>query len=165
MHLFDEKFKLDLYGRAEQSSRLRAHFNIHNDFHDPVQRLAIALLHGTYIPPHKHTQNHQWEFFHVIEGEVKLITFSEQGTVINTYLLGENHNNFAVQLPSNILHTLVCISSRAFIFEWKEGPFHSKTAKVIPSWSIAENDKDNIFIIKKLENIIVGDNLNCQKAV
>ncbi|MDR5019460.1 WbuC family cupin fold metalloprotein [Yersinia rochesterensis] len=158
MFLFDEKFKIDLYSKAATSPRRRDHFNIHNDYQDPVQRIAIALLHGTYIPPHKHTQSHQWEFFHVVEGEVKLILFSEQGTVTEIYLLGDKHKVFAVQLPPNIFHTLVCISSKAFIFEWKQGPFVLDTAKEIPHWSMPENDINISSKVQHLEKVIIGDN-------
>ncbi|HDL8116209.1 TPA: WbuC family cupin fold metalloprotein, partial [Yersinia enterocolitica] len=74
---FDDEFKNNLRKKAKESVRRRAHHNIHDNYADPVQRLAIGLCYGTYIPPHKHIHEKQWEFFHLIEGVVKLIIFSE----------------------------------------------------------------------------------------
>lgn len=157
MLLFDEKFKTDLYLRAETSPRLRAHHNIHNSFDEPVQRLAIALLKGSYIPPHMHVQPHQWEFFHVVEGRVKLILFSDEGMVTATHLLGDGQESFAVQLPPGTLHTLVCLSERACVFEWKQGPYEPERAKSSPSWSVAEESENAGSELIWLERASVGD--------
>jgi len=155
--LFDQSFKNDLYAKAALSLRLRAHKNIHDSFDDKVQRLAIALLHGTYIPPHMHELSHQWEFFHVIEGEVKLLIFDNAGIITNIILLGENHLNFAVQLPPGTFHTLVSLSDKAFLFEWKEGPFDPSYAKVIPEWSVSEQEMHEKNCVTFLESATIGE--------
>ena len=157
MILFDQIFKDNLYAQAVLSPRQRAHANVHTSYDDKVQRLAIALVKGTYIPPHRHELPHQWEFFHVIEGEVKLLLFDQDGAVSDVILLGKDHQNFAVQLPPGIFHTLVSLSAKAFIFEWKEGPFDPSFAKVLPEWSVPEDKISDKNCVKFLENATVGN--------
>ena len=43
-----------LLASAAQSTRRRAHLLLHDSPEDSVQRLLIALHHGTYLPPHRH---------------------------------------------------------------------------------------------------------------
>ncbi len=157
MLIFDDRFKEELYLKAGRSERLRAHHNIHTSFDEKVQRLAIALMQGTYIPPHQHVQSSQWEFFHVIEGTVKLLIFSEHGDVVDILFLGDQQPVFAVQLPPGTLHTLICVSERAFLLEWKEGPFQPELAKSIPLWSVEENSPDASFFLSMLECASVND--------
>lgn len=157
MLIFDQYFKSKLYSQAIESARLRAHANIHESHSDKVQRLAIALINKTYIPPHKHDLSHQWEFFHVIEGEIKMIIFDATGVVSNVIFLGEKHDSFAIQLPPGTLHTLVTLSPKSFVFEWKEGPFDPLYAKTIPEWSVGEDDSRSNSCVSFLENAAVGD--------
>lgn len=159
MLIFDNKFKEGLYSKAKESVRRRAHYTIHNDYSEPVQRLAIAILKGSYIPPHKHVLSTQWEFFHLIEGELKLVIFSEEGYVKELYYLGESTGVFAIQIPPGVIHTLVCLSKKAMVFEWKEGPFEPERAKLIPSWVINEQDVRADDFIKCLERIKINDNI------
>lgn len=157
MIILDEAFKEALYTRAQHSGRLRAHHCLHQSHQDPVQRLAIALMKNSYIPPHKHELSHQWEYFHVIDGRIKLITFSGAGQVESIHLLGNDTGAFAVQIPPNVIHTLVCLSSRAMVFELKEGPFLETHAKAFPAWSVMEDEPVAHETVIRLENIQPGE--------
>ncbi|WP_421506698.1 WbuC family cupin fold metalloprotein [Erwinia rhapontici] len=159
MLIFDNNFKIELYLKAENSARKRAHHNIHNDFSDSVQRLAIALLKGTYIPPHKHLLTTQWEFFHVIEGDLKLLCFSEDGLITDTKVVGQSTGVFAIQIPPGIIHSLVCLTKRAMIFEWKEGPFKPEQAKCVLPWTIPEDDQRADKIVKIFETAEINDDV------
>nr|CDF66392.1 hypothetical protein [Yersinia similis] len=160
MLIFDDNFKKELYEKAEKSVRRRAHHNIHRNILEPVQRLAIALLKGTYIPPHKHTLEKQWEFFHIIEGDLKFVTFSDSGQITQSLSIGKSGNIFAIQIPPNIIHSLLCLSERAMIFEWKEGPFNLEQAKCFLPWTIPEGDPRVPEIVKMLELAKPGDYIN-----
>lgn len=157
MIILDEDFKEKLYKRAQDSKRLRAHHCFHQSHEEPVQRLAIALMRNSYIPPHKHELSHQWEYFHVIDGLLKLIIFSPSGEAEKIYFLGEGTKTFAMQIPAGTIHTLVCLSGRAMVFELKEGPFNEEYAKVFPEWSIMEHEPLATEIMAKLENIKPGE--------
>lgn len=160
MLIFDDNFKKELYEKAENSVRRRVHYNIHNDLREPVQRLAIALLKGTYIPPHKHILEKQWEFFHIIEGNLKLVIFSDSGQVTQSLCIGECSRVFGIQIPPGVIHSLVCLSERAMIFEWKQGPFNQEQAKYTLPWAILEGDSRVPEMVKMLELAKLGDNIN-----
>lgn len=157
MRFFDEEFKAGLYHKAQDSPRQRAHFNLHDSAEDPLQSVAIALLPLTYIPPHQHRLSHQREFFHVVEGVVKLITFSDEGLITQVTLLGVGQPAFAVQLPAGTLHTLLCVSERAFIFEWKQGPYLAESAKWFPPWSLQEGHPDALAYLSWLGQAKLGE--------
>ena len=59
-----------LQGQAEDSGRRRAHMNVHETLDANVQRLFIATEPDTYIRPHRHSEEHKWEFFTVLSGEM-----------------------------------------------------------------------------------------------
>ncbi|MGA8322255.1 MAG: WbuC family cupin fold metalloprotein [Xanthobacteraceae bacterium] len=46
----------ELLGKAASSERKRAHLLLHGGHHDPVQRMVIALEPGTYVRPHRHSE-------------------------------------------------------------------------------------------------------------
>lgn len=129
----------DLTQRASQSVRLRTHLLLHESPQDIVQRVVIGLARGTFIPPHFHELQHQWEHFHVLKGEVELLLFDNNGYLNKKTILGGRNGNIFVQIPPLIPHTLVCRTSTAIIMEIKEGPFDERYAKVIPCWSHDED--------------------------
>lgn len=156
MLTFDTTFRDTLYQQADQSPRKRAHCQIHPESTDAVQRIAIALCQGTYIPPHRHPQPHAWEFIHVTHGTVKLMTFDATGTVTDVVLLGPEQDTFAVQLPANTLHTLVCLSSHALFFEVKQGPYAPDTAKAGVTWAPEEGADGVDAFLTQLTQASIG---------
>ncbi|MDE9458267.1 WbuC family cupin fold metalloprotein [Xenorhabdus bovienii] len=162
---FTKEFNEKLLSEAELSPRLRYHYNLHNSYNDPVQRLAIGIQYGSYIPPHYHALSSQWEFFHIIKGCVLLIIFSHEGIVEDIIELGEESNTYAAEIPPMTCHTLVCKSSDAIIYEWKQGPFDSKNAKIIPHWAPPESYEhvSREYIIKYLLHLSIGEHINVLK--
>lgn len=126
-----------LFLEAELSSRKRHHLNLHSSFDDKIQRLYIAMLKGSYVEPHYHEFQHQWEMFTILQGVVKLKLYNLDGTVRESLLLGEGYNVHSMELQSNEIHSVECISERALIFEIKEGPFVPELAKQFPAGNLA----------------------------
>ena len=56
----------DLCKAARNSERRRAHLLLHSGHQDQVQRLVIAVEPGTYVRPHKHSE--QWEMLVLLSG-------------------------------------------------------------------------------------------------
>lgn len=157
--------KIEMLEReAAQSPRLRAHLSLHDSHQDAVQRVVIALINGTYIPPHYHELSRQWEHFQIIKGEIDLLVFDHEGCLVNQVSLGGESGNIFVQIPPLVPHTLVCRSPSAIVMEIKEGPFDERYAKIIPSWSYAE-DYSTIpreAIINSITRLDVGQKLSMQ---
>ncbi|PHM47210.1 WbuC family cupin fold metalloprotein [Xenorhabdus miraniensis] len=159
---FTEEFNDELLYKAKLSPRLRYHYNLHNSYSEPVQRLAIGLQYGSYIPPHYHALSSQWEFFHIIKGHILLMIFSHKGIVEDIFELGKGSNIYAAEIPPMTCHTLICKSSDAIIYEWKQGPFDSKNAKVIPYWSPPESYEKHSreYIVQYLLSLSIGERVS-----
>ena len=145
---------LELEENARQSPRLRAHFNLHQSYDEPVQKTLICILKGSYIPPHFHRHAHQKELFLVLVGQVKVLFFDKDGTVKEIMVLGQGE---MIEILSYSIHTVVCLSSSAKILEVKQGPFIANDCKEFLEWTIPENHKKSSSFLSWLERTQVGE--------
>tara|TARA_Y100001968_G_scaffold317349_1_gene346254 strand:- start:359 stop:901 length:543 start_codon:yes stop_codon:yes gene_type:complete len=134
---FDKTLFENLKAQADRSSRRRAHLNVHNNYQDPVQRLFIAMMPDSYVRPHRHTQPHKWEFFMVLDGELDLIFFDEQGRCEQRISLCANGETSGVEIPPNVWHATTCHSPVVFM-EVKQGPYEVTDDKGFAPWSPEE---------------------------
>ena len=72
MKLLDNALLDTLIGKAKDAPRKRAHFNLHPELNDPVQRLCIAMEPGTYVRPHRHSDPETWEVLVILRGSLGL---------------------------------------------------------------------------------------------
>lgn len=151
-----------LIGEAFKSDRLRHHLSLHHSHDDLVQRVVIALVKGTYIPPHYHEMPRQWELFSIMHGNVDIYLFDHNGKVTDILTLGEASGNYFFTVEPNVCHTVICRSDYAVVMEVKEGPFNPKTAKVLPSWSHPENYDSSTreCILNYIGNLKIDDVFN-----
>ncbi|EMB3084181.1 TPA: WbuC family cupin fold metalloprotein [Providencia rettgeri] len=136
MKLFDNDYLATLLVEANQSERKRSHKNLHNSFSDKIQRFFIALKKGSYVEPHYHALPEQWEMFIIIKGTIRLNHYNKDGSIYNSYLVGENESCQIVEISPLEIHSVECISDHALMLEIKEGPFNPDLAKIFPSFSI-----------------------------
>lgn len=145
-----------LLDKASQSSRKRSHHNFHEVPEAPVQRLCIGLVKGTYVKPHLHPQGNKWEMIMALEGEIKLIIFSDSGEVINVFVL-EAHKVKGVEVPSKCWHTILPLSDKAVAFEFKEGPYNPADPAIFAEWAPDEGSPDCQSFLSWAEGCKVGD--------
>jgi cupin fold WbuC family metalloprotein len=124
---------------AEASPRKRVHYNIHQSYSEPVQRLCIALKSGTYIRPHCHKNKDSWEMIVALKGGVNMLIFDTRGIVKECFKISPNSGRIAVELEPNTWHMLFPEKSEAVILEVKQGPFKQKKASDFASWAPEEN--------------------------
>ncbi|CZV82858.1 WbuC family cupin fold metalloprotein [Enterobacter hormaechei subsp. xiangfangensis] len=129
MRLIDKNQLEALYDQAGQSERLRSHLLLHESHQDKVQRLLIALVKGSYVDPHYHELPHQWEMFIVMQGQVQVCLYNEDGRIINQFVAGANTAISVVEFSPGDIHSVECLSPRALMMEVKEGPFDPTFAK------------------------------------
>jgi len=106
--------------KAKDSPRLRMNYNFHQSLEDKCHRFLNALEPGTIVPIHHHPTKD--ETFIILRGKVKVTTYNDDGSVIDSIVLCHEEGRYGVDIPKNVWHTLECIES-ATIFEVKEGPF------------------------------------------
>lgn len=155
---FDNNFFDGLMTRAADSPRRRAHHNVHQSLDEPVQRLFIAMLPGSYVRPHRHMLETKWEFFMVVKGEIDVILFDNDGTVTDRIRLeaGDPGQCSSLQIPPGTWHTTVCHSPVIF-FEVKQGPYIPEEDKNFASWAPAEGEETVPGCLRFLTQCRSGD--------
>jgi cupin fold WbuC family metalloprotein len=124
--------------QAKNAPRLRANLNVHKTLEAGVQRLFIATEPGTYIRPHRHPQPDKWEFFVILEGQIDLLIFDQDGNVLQRVSMTPSSTR-AVEVPANVWHTYVCMRTGTMALEIKQGAYIQPTEKDFASWAPAEN--------------------------
>lgn len=136
----DKVFFNSLLLEVENSVRKRAHYNLHSEFDEPVQRLCIALKKGTYVRPHYHPQNNKWELILALQGSLGLVIFDDSGVIIEKLLLTPGESVSAIELPANTWHAFYPETDGAVILEIKEGPYIPANENDFASWAPAEGE-------------------------
>jgi cupin fold WbuC family metalloprotein len=126
-----DKLLDELAAKAQQSPRLRANHNLHEDLADPIQRLAIAMEPDTLIVPHRHPQT--WELLLPLKGRFVVLIFDDAGKVLERAVLGEGCK--AIEMPANTWHAVLSLDGGGVIFEVKRGPYMPIGEADIAAWS------------------------------
>jgi len=157
MKLIDKVLLDSLTEQARVSPRHRAHFNLHPELNDPVQRLCIAMEPGTYVRPHRHADPETWEVLMILRGSLALLLFDDRGKVLERTVLISGGLITAVELPQNAWHAPVSLESGTIVFEVKQGPYRPITGAQSASWAPAEGSPEAAHLLDWYRNAEVGD--------
>lgn len=111
----------ELTARAKLSPRLRMNLNFHQDLDDKCHRFLNAIEPGAVIPIHRHPTKD--ESFVLIRGRVKVSTYDDNGNEIDSSVLSIKDENYGVDIPKNVWHTVESLEPGSVIFECKAGPY------------------------------------------
>ena len=117
----DEQLLDELTARAKASPRLRMNHNFHQSLEDKCHRFLNAMEPGTVVPIHRHPTKD--ESFVVLRGKVRVSTYNDDGTVLESVVLCREEGRFGVDIAKGVWHTVESLASGSVIFECKEGPF------------------------------------------
>lgn len=106
---------------AKFSPRLRMNYNFHQSLDDKCHRMLNAVEPGTVVPIHRHPTKD--ESFVVLRGKVKVSTYNDDGSVIESVVLCQEEGRFGVDIPKSVWHNLDSMVPNSVMFECKEGPF------------------------------------------
>ena len=146
--------------QAHESPRKRSHFNLHKELDEPVQRLCIALIKGTYVHPHHHPKSNKWELILALKGAVGLVIFNEEGVILEKNTLSQGESLIGVELGPNIWHTVFPITDNAIILEVKEGPFTPTQDSDFAPWAPVEGEEKTSQFLSWLDVATPGDSFN-----
>ena len=129
--------------QALLSPRKRARICAHQSSGDLLHEMFIALSKKTYIQPHRHLNKS--ESFHVIEGEVDVILFEDDGSIHQIISLGSYYSGCPCfyRLNSFRYHTLFLRSDILVLHEVTNGPFYSCSTEYAP---FSPNERDLVSI-------------------
>ena len=139
LKLIDKTRLTDLEDKAAISPRKRSHYNLHGDLADPVQRLCIALIPGTYVQPHKHPEDYKWEMMMVVKGKICMLLFDDDGVVTKRIDMSCDGECSGIEIPPNTWHTLFPLDDNAVIMEIKQGPYIPTPEESFAAWAPKES--------------------------
>ena len=116
--IIDERLLDKVTNQAKESPRLRMNYNFHQSLDEKYHRMLNAVEPGTVVPIHHHPTKD--ESFVVLRGKIKVITYNNDGSIIDSIILNPSMGQYGINIPKNVWHTL---ESGSVIFECREGPF------------------------------------------
>ncbi len=112
-----------LKAAVKTSAKRRARINAHPDGEDALHEMIIAIDATSYIRPHKHPGKS--EAFHIVEGEVDIVVFTDDGKIDRVVELGApgGERPFYYRMSNAFFHTLIIRSDLLIVHEITNGPF------------------------------------------
>lgn len=120
LELITQQLMDTLCQKAEETPRLRMNHNFHPTLDDKVQRFLNAMEPGTVIDIHHHKVD---EMLILLQGSVKVLLYNDDKEIIDEAILSAKTENYGVQMPAIVWHTVECLEPHTVLFEVKEGPF------------------------------------------
>ena len=121
MKLIDKQLLDNVSRQAQKSDRLRMNYNFHQSLDDKCHRFLNAVEPGTKVEIHRHPTKD--ESFVLLRGRVRVTTYNDDGTVIESAGLCPEDGLYGVDIPKNVWHNVESLESGSVFFECKEGPF------------------------------------------
>jgi glucose-6-phosphate isomerase len=124
---------------------------MHRSTEEPVQEMIIALRRDALFGPHRH--HNKTESFHVIEGRLTVLLFSEIGDLDQTIDLGAPFEgaSFCYRLSAPIYHSVIPQSDLVVFSETTLGPFRKADTDLAP-WAPEYGEELRTFFGAKLRD-------------
>ena len=132
-----------LLQQAKKNNISRARVCTHMDNRSAVQEMLIVFMKDSYVRPHRHLGKS--ESFCVIEGELSVIFFDENGKETDRVALSASDPGkpFYFRGERENWHTVLIESEYAFIHETTTGPYEYDDRLLAP-WAPAEGESHQI---------------------
>lgn len=121
MQIIDTDLMDKVSAQAKASASMRMNYNFHESLEDKCHRMLNAVEPGTQVPIHRHPTKD--ESFVVLRGKVRVNTYNDDGTVIESVVLCQEEGHYGVDIKKGVWHNLESLAPDSVIFECKEGPF------------------------------------------
>jgi cupin fold WbuC family metalloprotein len=125
--------------KGTTNARKRARLCAHPGPEDKLHEMLIVLDRGTYIRPHRHGS--KAESFHIIEGELDVVIFHDDGTIREVVRMGPYSSGkaFYYRIMEPCYHSVLIHTPFALFHETTNGPFNRTDTEFAP-WSPAEGE-------------------------
>ena len=121
MKVIDKRLLDEVSSQAKASPRLRMNYNFHLSLDEKCHRFLNAVEPGTLVPIHRHPMKE--ETFVILRGKVKVSTYNDDGSVIESVVLWASEGRYGVDIPKGVWHNIEAMEPDSVIFECKEEPF------------------------------------------
>ena len=100
MKIIDDNLLNKVSAEAKESPRLRKNYNFHQSLEDKCHRFLNAVEPGTKVEIHRHPTKD--ESFVLLRGRVRVNTYNDDGTVMESVVLCPEEELFGVDIPKNV---------------------------------------------------------------
>ena len=115
----NRKLISELFDKALLNPRLRQNYDLRNS-DDNGQRMLNALMPGTDVPIHRHTQSNETVI--LLCGKIIEILYDDAGNETERFHLDPSLGNFGCVVPPGVWHS-VDVLEPSVIFEAKYGKY------------------------------------------
>jgi cupin fold WbuC family metalloprotein len=124
---------------ARRNPRRRIRLCAHQGVDDRLHEMLIVHARDTYVRPHRHLGKS--ESFHVIEGDVDVVIFDDEGGISEVIRMGTvaSGRPFFYRIATPLFHTLMIRSAELVFHETTNGPFN-RADMVFAPWAPDEGD-------------------------
>ena len=136
-----------LKSAAETAPYRRARLCLHHDHTDLVHEMFIVFCKDSIVPIHKHLNKS--ESFHVIEGELDVVIFDDEGNLVRRVEMGPpgSGKSFLYRMSVDAWHSVIPRSDYVAIHETTTGPFEADDCAYAP-WVEYEDEALRTFLTK-----------------
>lgn len=135
MKIIDKNLLDALTREARANPRLRKNHNLHPTDEFCCHRLLNAIEPESYIRPHRHLDPVKDESFVIIRGRLGVLTFDDNGTVMELTILSAEEGTVIADIPHGVFHTAVGLDQGTIFFEAKAGPYRPLTEAEKAHWA------------------------------
>jgi cupin fold WbuC family metalloprotein len=141
--------------KGTTNARKRARLCAHPGPDDRLHEMLIVLDRGTYIRPHRH--GGKAESFHVIEGELDVVVFHDEGSIREVVRMGPYGSGraFYYRIMEPCYHSVLINTPYALFHETTNGPFNREDTE-FAAWSPAEGDALVPQFVEKIRSLITA---------
>ena len=104
---------------------------------DEFNRAFNFIMRDSYMQPHLHPDEEKIEKIHLIQGEVAVLFFNDQGVVKECTLLKKGGIEL-IEVPAFTWHTYVMLSDYVISYETMMGVYKPETWKKFAGWAPQE---------------------------
>ena len=115
----NRKLISELFDKALLNPRFRQNYDLRNP-DDNGQRMLNALMPGTDVPIHRHTQSNETVI--LLCGKINEILYDDTGNETERFHLDPTLGNFGCVIPAGVWHS-VDVLEPSVIFEAKDGMY------------------------------------------
>lgn len=115
----NRKLISELFDKTLLNPRFRQNYDLRNP-DDNGQRMLNALMPGTDVPIHRHTQSNETVI--LLRGKIIEILYDDTGNETERFHLDPTLGNFGCVIPAGVWHS-VDVLEPSVIFEAKDGRY------------------------------------------
>ena len=117
----------ELFDKALLNPRFRQNYDLRNP-DDNGQRMLNALMPGTDVPIHRHTQSNETVI--LLCGKIIEILYDDTGNETERFHLDPTLGNFGCVIPAGVWHS-VDVLEPSVIFEAKDGKYGEDGSEIL----------------------------------